>query len=132
MWGDNMFGTNYGYGNVNPNMGTAPYAGGFTAGVQALKGRQVASVDEVKAAQVDFSGNISYYPCPNQNVIYAKYLDMNTGSAVILEFRPQPVQQPQYAEMNAVRTLEQRIANIEQALGGMTYANATATDDAGK
>lgn len=32
MWGDNMFGTNYGYGNVNPNMGTAPYAGGFTAG----------------------------------------------------------------------------------------------------
>lgn len=64
-----MFGTNYGYGNVNPNMGTAPYAGGFTAGVQALKGRQVASVDEVKATQVDFSGNISYYPCP---AVYTK------------------------------------------------------------
>lgn len=127
-----MFGANYGYGNVNPNMGTAPYSGGFTAGVQTLKGRQVASVDEVKAAQVDFSGNISYYPCPNQNVIYAKYLDMNTGSAIILEFRPQPVQQPQYADMNAVRTLEQRIANIEQALGGMTSADATTSSNAGK
>lgn len=125
-----MFGTNYGYGT--PNVGTAPYTGGFSSGVQSLRGRQVASVDEVRAAQVDFSGNISYYPCPNQNVIYAKYLDMNTGQAVILEFRPQPVQQPQYAEMNAVRTLEQRISNIEQALGGMTNADATTSSNAGK
>ena len=127
-----MFGTyqngvmGYGTGGINP------YSSGFSPGSQQLKGRQVASVDEVKAAQVDFSGNISYYPCPNQNVIYAKYLDLTTGAAVILEFKPQPIQQPQYADVGSLKSLEQRITNIEQMLGGMANANATTASNAGK
>lgn len=87
-----------------------------------LKGRQVSSIDEVRAAQIDFDGSATYFPCPAQNTIYAKYINVNTGSAVVLEYRLQPAQpvQQQYADIQSVNMLAERITNIEHMLGNVT------------
>lgn len=109
-----------------------PYTNGYAApptAPQYLNGRQVASVDEVRAARVDFTGMPSYYPCPSQNAIYVKYLDMSTGSAVILEYRPHQVSNPpQYADMNVVSSLDKRLTLLEQQLG--VKPNEPANDNA--
>lgn len=100
-----------------------------------LKGRQVSSIDEVRAAQIDFDGLINYFPCPAQNAVYAKYIDLNTGSAVVLEYRLQPAQPAQqYADAGIVQQLAQRIERLEQQLGGMTHdaVNANVANDAGQ
>lgn len=87
-----------------------------------LKGRQVSNIEEVRAAQIDFDGSATYFPCPAQNTIYAKYIDMNTGSAVVLEYRLQPSQpvQLQYADIQSVNMLAERITNVEHMLDKMT------------
>lgn len=42
-----------------------------------MKGRTVASLDEVKAAQIDLDGSLTYFPCPADNCIYAKAININ-------------------------------------------------------
>ena len=51
-----------------------------------MKGRTVASLDEVKAAQIDLDGSLTYFPCPADNCIYAKAIDMN-GMPVIQTYK---------------------------------------------
>lgn len=51
-----------------------------------MKGRTVASLDEVKAAQIDLDGSLTYFPCPADSCIYAKYIDMN-GMPVIQNYK---------------------------------------------
>lgn len=47
-----------------------------------IKGRFVSSLDEVRAAQIDFDGSKTYFVCPALNTIYAKSIDMNGNSLV--------------------------------------------------
>ena len=53
---------------------------------QIMKGRIVASLDEVKAAQIDLDGSFTYFHCPAENCIYAKAIDIN-GMPVIQTYK---------------------------------------------
>lgn len=49
---------------------------------RGLKGRPVSSVDEARAASIDFDGSIFYFPDVANNCIYTKQINMD-GSASI-------------------------------------------------
>ena len=42
-----------------------------------IKGRPVTNIEEARAAQIDFDGSMSYFPCPAERKIFAKGLDLN-------------------------------------------------------
>lgn len=58
-----------------------------------LKGRQVSSIDEVKAMTIDFDGTIFYFPDLANNKIYIKQVNPMNGIAQmqVYELKEQPV-----------------------------------------
>lgn len=50
-----------------------------------LKGRPVASIEEVKAAPIDFDGSITYFPDLTNNKIYTKQINID-GSMSLLTY----------------------------------------------
>ena len=60
-----------------------------------LKGRPVSSIDEVKAAPVDFDGSIFYFPDLANNRIYSKQINLDgTASLNVYELREMPLEKP--------------------------------------
>ena len=61
-----------------------------------LKGRQVSSIDEVKAMTIDFDGTIFYFPDLANNKIYTKQVNSMNGMAQlhVYELKEQPIQSP--------------------------------------
>lgn len=85
-----------------------------------IKGRMVTSVDEARAAQIDFDGSMSYFPCPAERKIFAKGLDLN-GNPVFEVYQlvaGNVQQQPAYVESSAFAALQQRVEQLEAALKG--------------
>lgn len=132
-----MFGTyNNGYGNVVPTtvmqqrLGTYPsMQQGYNASsyqpvgfnqnnFQGIKGRIVTNADEVKAAPIDLDGSITFFPCPAENCIYAKSIDLNGGALLQKFILEQPKQQPQYAEITQLQQLTDRVIRLENFLKG--------------
>lgn len=58
--------------NINNSMTQQP----------VIKGRYASSLDEVRAAQIDFDGSKTYFVCPAINTIYAKSIDINGNSLI--------------------------------------------------
>ena len=56
-----------------------------------LKGRFVSSVDEVRAAQVDFDGSIFIFPDMANKKIYTKQIDLN-GNVKLEEYDWVPIE----------------------------------------
>ena len=93
-----------------------------------IKGRPVTNIEEARAAQIDFDGSTSYFPCPAERKIFAKGLDLN-GNPVfeVYQLVNGNVQQPAYVENSAFMALQQRVELLEAALKGannnvQTYA----------
>lgn len=93
-----------------------------------IKGRPVTNIEEARAAQIDFDGSTSYFPCPAERKIFAKGLDLN-GNPVfeVYQLVNGNVQQPAYVENSAFMALQQRVEQLEAALKGannnvQTYA----------
>ena len=99
-----------------------------------VKGRMVTSIDEARAAQIDFDGSASYFPCPAERKIYVKSLDLN-GNPVfeVYQLMSGNVQQPTYVESSAFAALQQRVEQLEAALKGannsVQQSNAVNTND---
>ena len=77
----------YGYNNnmySNPQMPVNNLQMPMSNVVQqpVIKGRYASSLDEVRAAQIDFDGSKTYFVCPAINTIYAKSIDMNGNSLI--------------------------------------------------
>ena len=76
----------YGYNNMysNPQMSVNNLQTPMPNVVQqpVIKGRYASSLDEVRAAQIDFDGSMTYFVCPAINTIYAKSIDMNGNSLI--------------------------------------------------
>ena len=49
-----------------------------------LKGRPVSSIDEVRAASVDFDGSIFYFPDLANNRIYSKQINLDGTSTILM------------------------------------------------
>lgn len=94
-----------------------------------IKGRPVTNIEEARAAQIDFDGSTSYFPCPAERKIFAKGLDLN-GNPVFEVYQlvtGNVQQQPAYVESSAFMALQQRVEQLEAALKGannnvQTYA----------
>lgn len=93
-----------------------------------IKGRPVTNIEEARAAQIDFDGSMSYFPCPAERKIFAKGLGLN-GNPVfeVYQLVNGNVQQPAYVESSAFMALQQRVEQLEAALKGannnvQTYA----------
>lgn len=80
-----------------------------------LKGRIVTNVEEVKGILIEPDGSTYYFPCPAENCIYTKTIDLNAQS-VINVYRLSNNALPAYADMQTVQVMENRIANIENML----------------
>lgn len=78
-----------------------------------LQGRQVMSIDEVKAIQIPLDGTVTYFPSPNEGKIYAKSVDLSGNLVMqIYELSNKPIQNP-------ITTLENRVAHLESELQAM-------------
>lgn len=98
---------------------------------QTLKGRVVTGVDEAKAAQIDFDGSSTFFPCPADGKIYEKFLGLD-GLPVFRVYQivqPQEQKQPVYAERSYVDNLIKRVDNLERALGGVAHESDAVTSD---
>lgn len=120
-----MYGNTFGYGfpNMQGGLGlNAPYGSNVRPVSNILKGHIVTNVDEAKAAQIDFDGSVSYFPCPAENRIYAKCIGMD-GMPVFLAYEIQkPAAPVQYADSNMVNDLRARVEQLEKVmrdLGGL-------------
>ena len=85
-----------------------------------IKGRPVTNIEEARAAQIDFDGSTSYFPCPAERKIFAKGLDLN-GNPVFEVYQlvnGNVQQQPNYVESSAFMALQQRVEQLEAALKG--------------
>ena len=85
-----------------------------------IKGRPVTNIEEARAAQIDFDGSMSYFPCPAERKIFAKGLDLN-GNPVFEVYQlvtGNVQQQPAYVESSAFMALQQRVEQLEAALKG--------------
>lgn len=85
----------------------------------AVNARYVTSREEAVAAQIVPDGNVFLFYDPTNRMIYAKRFNPQTNSAEFMEFSgpaQQPQQAAQYAPMDAVAALDQRVGRIEQML----------------
>lgn len=60
-----------------------------------LKGRPVSSIDEVRAAQIDFDGSLFVFPDIANKCIYTKQISA-TGSAILNKYNLQEETQPTF------------------------------------
>lgn len=94
-----------------PPQPVMPYGG--------IKGRMVTSVDEARAAQIDFDGSMNYFPAPAEGKIYVKSIGLD-GLPVFEVYQrvdAAPKQQA-YVESSAFIALQQRVEQLEAALKG--------------
>lgn len=78
-----------------------------------LKGRPVASLDEVRAISIDFDGSISYFPDLANKRIYTKQINMDgTASLNMYELKNIPMDAPTGANYVTHEELEMAIKTI--------------------
>lgn len=89
----------------------------------ALKGRLVTSIDEVRATPIDFDGSIFYFPDVTSNRIYTKQINMDgTASFKVYELRATPIEpvMPNTANYITRDEFEAALAQIKQAISTTT------------
>ena len=85
----------------------------------ALKGRLVTSIDEVRATPIDFDGSIFYFPDVTSNRIYTKQINMDgTASFKVYELRATPIEpvMPNTANYITRDEFEAALAQIRQTI----------------
>lgn len=99
-----------------------------------LKGRPVSSIDEVKAATVDFDGSVFYFPDLANKHIYTKQINADgTSSVNMYELKPIPTPQAvnpsQYVTREefeaALKTLQEKLLASAMTAAGTQVKNPT-------
>lgn len=110
-----MFGYNFNMaGNMAPSgYGAMPSQAQYRpAMAMNMQGRVVASIDEVRAAQVALDGSVSYFPSPGEAKIYAKGIDMQ-GLPYIQVYELQQAPAPAMNMKRDTAEMEARIVALE-------------------
>lgn len=96
----------------------------FQMPVMGLKGRPVASLDEARAAAIDFDGSIFFFPDLANKKIYTKQI--NLDGTMSLNIYEMTVIQPK-ADGNYVtrEEFEAAIASLKGAVGAQPITNTT-------
>lgn len=98
-----------------------------------LKGRPVSSLEEARAATVDFDGSISYFPDLASNKIYTKQINVDgTASLKMYEFKEIPtVENDTYVtkkEFDSTLTeIKNYLANLEKPAAPASAAQQSPT-----
>lgn len=84
-----------------------------------MQGRLVASIEEAKVAQVPVDGSCIYFPCPSEQKIFVKSMDLN-GNAIFETYAlvRDTETKPCYAEASALEALTTRVQELENKLKG--------------
>lgn len=87
-----------------------------------LKGRPVTSIEEVRAAPIDFDGSIFYFPDMTNNRIYTKQINMDgTVSFKLYELKAIPIEPtPNMSNFITREEFENALAQIKNALTPQT------------
>ncbi len=84
---------------------------------QMLRGRPVASLDEVRAIPIDFDGSTFYFPDTANNKIYTKQIGLN-GQAVFKVYQQIDEPQPAFVSKEefdaAINELSAKISGLKQ------------------
>lgn len=83
--------------------------------LMGLKGRPVSSLDEVRAAAIDFDGSISYFPNLANDTIYTKQINMDGTSTVRmyeLVETPNPTALPSVDNLVTKEEFSQTVDNL--------------------
>lgn len=102
---------------------------------QSIKGRPVASMDEVKGAMVDFDGSVSFFPSLANNKIYTKQIGLD-GNPVYTTYIKQNeiditenvINVSQNDFKTAMENINQRFDYIYELLGGAKNVSVRAND----
>ena len=90
-----------------------------------LKGRPVASLDEVRAASIDFDGTVFFFPDLANKRIYTKQITMD-GTAIFnmyeLKEMPTPQASPMIGDYITRKEFEEALTSIKMALQQKTPA----------
>ena len=88
-------------------------------GPMGIKGRPVASLEEVRAAQIDFDGTVSVFPDLAHKRIYTKQIGMDGNPSLnIYELIPQPtpVSSADITNLVTKEELEIALAQLKESL----------------
>ena len=90
-----------------------------------LKGRFVSSIDEVRAAQVDFDGSIFIFPDMANKKIYTKQIDLN-GNAKLEEYDWVPIKKTAaVGDFVTKQEFEETMAKVKEAISQATQPQVT-------
>ena len=90
-----------------------------------LKGRFVSSVDEVRAAQVDFDGSIFIFPDIANKKIYTKQIDLN-GNVKLEEYDWVPIEKTAaVGDFVTKQEFEETMAKIKEAISQAAQPQVT-------
>ena len=90
-----------------------------------LKGRIVSSVDEVRAAQVDFDGSIFIFPDMANKKIYTKQIDLN-GNVKLEEYDWVPIEKTAaVGDFVTKQEFEETMAKVKEAISQATQPQVT-------
>ena len=95
-----------------------------------LKGRPVSSLDEVRAAAIDFDGSISFFPDLANGRIYTKQCNVD-GTAALNMYELKDIPTETSAENNNFITrteFNKAMDSIKQAFNSMTKIERKSTD----
>lgn len=87
-----------------------------------LRGRPVSSLEEVRAAAIDFDGIVTFFPDLPKGRIYTKQCNMDgTSSINVYELKPIPTETPTTSENFVTREeFNQALAAIKEAFNSTT------------
>lgn len=80
-----------------------------------LKGRPVSSVEEVRAAQIDFDGSLFVFPDIANRCIYTKQISA-TGSAILNKYILQEESQPAYPTYVTKEEFDSIVSQLKTAI----------------
>lgn len=102
----------------------------------SLKGRPVASIDEVRASMIDFDGSVFYFPNVAQKCIYTKQMNLDgTSSLQIYQLIESPSESIQKEEDFVSRETFEKViselnAKIAELKNQKTIPKEVTTNDA--
>lgn len=100
----------------------------------SLKGRPVTSLEEARAAQIDFDGSVFFFPDIANGKIYTKQINLD-GTATLKEYRTDsvPVKEEQQATeqkdyLSMIEDLQNQIDEIKKKMGGSKNVKSNANN----